>query len=342
MVLSEISIKRPVLATVMSLLIVLVGFLSFTRMAVREYPNIDPPVVSVRTVYKGATAQVMESAITQPLEDSLSGIEGIKTIKSQSREEVSQITITFVAAREIDGAANDVRDRVARIRKNLPAASDNSVVSKIEADAQPILWIALTSDRHSPMEMTDYADRYLTDPLKALPGRGFGDHRRRAQVRHARLARPRAPRGAGADRAGRGGRAESPEPRLSGRAHREHAARIHRAGAHRSALAGRIQQHDHQGGERLSHPPQGRRAAPRPARTRTARSCACAARRRSGWASSSSPPPTRWKWRRPPRRCCRTCRPRSQPGMKMWVAVDTSKFIEASIKSVLRDHHRWR
>ena len=124
----------------------------------------------MRTVYKGATAQVIESAITQPLEDSLSGIEGIKTIKSQSREEVSQITITFVAAREIDGAANDVRDRVARIRKNLPAASDNSVVSKIEADAQPILWIALSSDRHSPMEMSDYADRYLTDPLKALPG----------------------------------------------------------------------------------------------------------------------------------------------------------------------------
>jgi multidrug efflux pump len=170
MVLSDISIKRPVLAIVMSLMIVLVGFLSFTRMAVREYPNIDPPVVSVRTVYKGATAQVIESAITQPLEDSLSGIEGIKTIKSQSREEVSQITITFVAAREIDGAANDVRDRVARIRKNLPAASDNSVVSKIEADAQPILWIALSSDSHSPMEMSDYADRYLTDPLKALPG----------------------------------------------------------------------------------------------------------------------------------------------------------------------------
>jgi multidrug efflux pump len=170
MILSDISIRRPVLATVMSLVIVLVGALSFTRMAVREYPNIDPPVVSVRTVYKGATAAVMESAITQPLEDSLSGIEGIKTIKSQSREEVSQITITFVAAREIDGAANDVRDRVARIRKSLPAASDNSVVSKIEADAQPIMWIALSSDRHTPMDMSDYADRYLTDPLKALPG----------------------------------------------------------------------------------------------------------------------------------------------------------------------------
>ncbi|MBK8016601.1 MAG: efflux RND transporter permease subunit [Betaproteobacteria bacterium] len=170
MVLSDISIKRPVLAIVMSLIIVLVGYLSYTRMAVREYPNIDPPTVSVRTVYKGATAQVMESSITQPLEDSLSGIEGIKTIKSQSREEVSQITVTFVTSREIDGAANDVRDRVARIRKNLPAAADNPVVSKIEADAQPIVWIAFTSDRHTPMELTDFADRYLTDPLKALPG----------------------------------------------------------------------------------------------------------------------------------------------------------------------------
>lgn len=170
MVLSDVSIRRPVLATVMSLLIVLVGYLSYTRMPVREYPNIDPPVVSVRTVYKGATAQVMESAVTQPLEDSLSGIEGIKTIKSQSREEVSQITITFVTSREIDGAANDVRDRVARVRKNIPAAADNPVVSKIEADAQPIVWVALTSGQHSPMEMTDFADRYLTDPLKAIPG----------------------------------------------------------------------------------------------------------------------------------------------------------------------------
>jgi multidrug efflux pump len=170
MVLSDISVQRPVLATVMSLMIVLIGLLSMSTMAVREYPNIDPPVVSVRTVYKGATAQVMESAITQPLEDALSGIEGIKTIKSQSREEVSQITITFVTGRDIEGAANDVRDRVARIRKNLPAASDNPVVSKIEADAQPVMWIGFASDHHTPMELTDYADRYLTDPMKALPG----------------------------------------------------------------------------------------------------------------------------------------------------------------------------
>ena len=170
MILSEISIKRPVLATVMSLVIVLMGFLSYSRMAVREYPNIDPPVVSVRTVYKGATAQVIESAVTQPLEDSLSGIEGIKTIKSNSREEVSQITITFLTSREVDAAAADVRDRVSRIRKQLPATIDEPVVSKIEADAQAIIWIAVTSDHQSPMEITDFADRYLTDPLKAIPG----------------------------------------------------------------------------------------------------------------------------------------------------------------------------
>jgi multidrug efflux pump len=170
MVLSDLSIKRPVLATVMSLVIVLLGFLSYSSMAVREYPNIDPPVVSVRTVYKGATAQVIESAVTQPLEDSLSGIEGIKTIKSNSREEVSQITVTFITSRDVDAAAADVRDRVSRIRKQLPAAIDEPVVSKIEADAQAIIWIAVSSENKSPMEITDYADRYMTDPLKSIPG----------------------------------------------------------------------------------------------------------------------------------------------------------------------------
>ncbi|HWH48877.1 MAG TPA: efflux RND transporter permease subunit, partial [Burkholderiales bacterium] len=170
MVLSDISIRRPVLATVMSLLIVLLGAISFQRLSVREYPNIDPPTVSVRTVYKGATAQVMESVVTTPIEDALSGIEGIKTIKSQSREEVSQITVTFVTGRDVDAAAADVRDRVSRIAYLLPEAVLAPVISKIEADAFPIMWIALVSDRHSPMELTDYADRYLTDPIKALSG----------------------------------------------------------------------------------------------------------------------------------------------------------------------------
>ena len=170
MILSDLSIKRPVLATVMSLMIVLIGAMCFQRLSVREYPNIDPPTVSVRTVYKGATAQVVESVITVPIEDALSGIEGIKTIKSQSREEVSQITVTFVTGRKVDAAAADVRDRVARVAYLLPAAALAPVVAKTEADAFPIMWIALVSDRHTPMELTDYADRYLVDPLKALPG----------------------------------------------------------------------------------------------------------------------------------------------------------------------------
>ena len=125
MVLSDISIKRPVLATVMSLLIVLLGVISFDRLSVREYPKIDPPTVSVRTVYKGATAQVVESVITTPVEDALSGIEGIKTIKSQSREEVSQITVTFVTDRDVEAAANDVRDRVSRVKALLPDQADD-------------------------------------------------------------------------------------------------------------------------------------------------------------------------------------------------------------------------
>ncbi len=170
MVLSDISIKRPVLATVMSLLIVLLGVIAFDRLSVREYPKIDPPIVSVRTVLKGATAQVVESTITTPVEDALSGIEGIKTIKSQSREEVSQITVTFVTDRNVEAAANDVRDRVSRVRGSLPDQADDPVVNKIEADAFPVMWIAVTSDRHTPMELTDYADRYLTDPMKGIPG----------------------------------------------------------------------------------------------------------------------------------------------------------------------------
>jgi multidrug efflux pump len=168
--LPELCIRRPVLATVMSLTVILLGMLSFERLSVREYPKIDTPVVSVRTVYKGASAQVIESQITQPLEDSISGIEGIRTIKSVSREEVSTIGIEFNLTRDPDAAANDVRDRVARARGRLPTEADDSVVSKVEADAQAILWIAFFSARHTPLEITDYADRYIADLFKTLPG----------------------------------------------------------------------------------------------------------------------------------------------------------------------------
>jgi len=170
MFLPELSIRRPVLATVMSLVIVLLGVISFLRLSVREYPKIDTPVVSVRTVYTGAGAQVIESQVTQPLEDSLSGIEGIRTIRSVSREEVSQITVEFIVERNVDAAANDVRDRVSRVRGRLPDEVDEPVVSKIEADAQAILWLAFYSDKHDALFITDYADRYIADAFKSLPG----------------------------------------------------------------------------------------------------------------------------------------------------------------------------
>ena len=170
MLLPQLCIRRPVFATVMSLMIVLLGLISFQRLSVREYPKIDTPVVSVRTVFKGASPQVIESQVTQPLEDSLSGIEGVRTIKSVSREEVSQVTIEFVLERNVDAAANDVRDRVARVKAALPAAADDSVVSKIEADAQAIIWLRLSSDRHDALQISDHADRYVADGLKTLPG----------------------------------------------------------------------------------------------------------------------------------------------------------------------------
>ncbi len=170
MYLPEISIRRPVLATVMSLVLTLLGVISYTRLSVREYPKIDPPVVSVRTVYPGASAEIIESQITRPIESALSGIEGIKVMKSISREEVSQITIEFVLNRDPDAAANDVRDRVARGRATIPQEALESIVQKIEADAQAVVWLAFSSDRHNPLEITDYADRFVKDRLQTLPG----------------------------------------------------------------------------------------------------------------------------------------------------------------------------
>jgi multidrug efflux pump len=154
----------------MSLMLILIGIISYTRLSVREYPNIDPPVISVRTVYPGASAEIIESQVTEPLEGSLAGIEGIRTMKSVSREEVSQITVEFLLERDPEAAANDVRDRVARVRGLLPDEVDEPVVAKIEADAFPIIWIAFSSERHNQMEITDYADRYVKDRLQTLPG----------------------------------------------------------------------------------------------------------------------------------------------------------------------------
>jgi multidrug efflux pump len=170
MKISELCVKRPVFATVLSLAIVLVGLVSYDRLSVREYPKIDPPVVNVETTYAGASAEIMESQVTQVLEESLAGIEGVDFMSSTSRQEQSQINVTFELTRDPEGAAADVRDRVSRVRDRLPDEVDEPVIQKVEADAQPIIYLAFSSDQHSPMEITDYADRYVKDQLQTLSG----------------------------------------------------------------------------------------------------------------------------------------------------------------------------
>ena len=170
MVITDTSIRRPVLATVMNLLLILLGVISYDRLTVREYPNIDLPVVTVETTYPGASASIMESQVTSTLEDSLAGIEGIDFMTSISRSEVSQITITFKLDRDADNAANDVRDRVGRVRGILPEDVEEPVVAKVEADAQPIIWLAMSSDRHDKLEISEVADQIVRDRLQTVNG----------------------------------------------------------------------------------------------------------------------------------------------------------------------------
>jgi multidrug efflux pump len=167
---SEICVRRPVFATVLSLLVFLLGLVAYERLNVREYPNIDPPVVNVETSYQGANAAIIETQVTQILEESLAGIEGVDFISSISREEASQITVNFRLNRDPDAAAADVRDRVSRVRGQLPDEIDEPVIQKVEADAQPIIYLAFSSDQHSALDITDYADRYVKDQLQTLPG----------------------------------------------------------------------------------------------------------------------------------------------------------------------------
>jgi multidrug efflux pump len=170
MTLSDICIKRPVFATVLSLVIMLVGLIAYSRLAVRELPKIDEPIVNVTTTYRGASADVIESQVTKPLEDSLSGIEGVDVMTSTSRSEQSDITVRFKLSRDPDSAAADVRDKVARVRGRLPQAIDEPVIAKTEADAFPILFIAFASDRHTQVQQSDYANLYIRPRLATLPG----------------------------------------------------------------------------------------------------------------------------------------------------------------------------
>jgi multidrug efflux pump len=181
MLLPEICIKRPVFATVLSLIILLVGLISYTRLSVREYPRIDEPVVSVQTTYRGASAEVVESQVTKPLEDSLAGIEGVEVMTSQSRSEISQINVRFTLKRDPDSAAADVRDKVARARGKLPDTIDEPIIAKVEADSNPIIYIAVEAGSLSTLEASDYVKRYIQPRLSVLPGaadvRVFGERR---------------------------------------------------------------------------------------------------------------------------------------------------------------------
>jgi multidrug efflux pump len=172
MKLSDISIKRPVLAIVMSLTIVLFGIIAFTQLPVREYPDIDPPIISVVTLYRGASPNVVETEITDILEEQFATLEGVKTIKSASRGEGSVITIEFELNRDVNEAANDVRDRVSRIRGSLPQEIEDPVISKVDANAQAIVWLALSSKSRTQLELSDFADRILKEKIQRIPGVG--------------------------------------------------------------------------------------------------------------------------------------------------------------------------
>ena len=170
MTLSDLSVRRPVLATVFSLIIIAFGAISFSRLALRELPDVDRPIVSISATYPGASAQVVENQITRPIEDQLSGIDGIDVINSTSRDGRSSISIEFTLERDLEDATNDVRNAVDRARSLLPADIDDPVIRKADADADAIIWFSLESTTLDRMALTDYADRYIVDQLGVLDG----------------------------------------------------------------------------------------------------------------------------------------------------------------------------
>ena len=170
MKLSDISIQRPVLASMMSLGLILFGVIGISRLPVRELPDVDPPIVNVTTVLPGASAAVVEAQVTELLEESITSIEGIRTISSESRQQVSSITVEFDLARSIDLAAQDVRDRVARVRGTLPDDIEEPIIAKQDANAQPVLWVALFSDRYSTLELTSMGENVIKDRLQTING----------------------------------------------------------------------------------------------------------------------------------------------------------------------------
>ncbi len=170
MLLSDLSIKRPVFASVLSLLLVAFGLVSYTRLSLREYPDIDPPVVTITVSYPGASASIVETRITQVIENRISGIEGVDFIESSSEDGRARITLEFTVDRDIDAATNDVRDRVSGVADDLPEEADPPEVSKANSDDEVIVWYSLVSDTKTVPELTDYAERYLVEHFSVIDG----------------------------------------------------------------------------------------------------------------------------------------------------------------------------
>ena len=181
MKLSDVAIGRPVLASMASAALVLFGVIGYSRLSVREFPDVDPPVISVTTTLPGANAQVVETAVTDILEEELSTIQGLRTLTSVSQEEFSLITLEFTLDRPVDVAAQDVRDKVSRVRGRLPQDILEPVIAKQEADAQPFIYLALSGANYDLMQLSDVADRMVKTRLQSLPGVGsaqiFGERR---------------------------------------------------------------------------------------------------------------------------------------------------------------------
>jgi len=167
---SDVSVQRPVFATVVSLILVILGLLAYTRLSVRELPEVESPVVSIETTYRGAAADVVETKITQVIEERVSGLEGVTKITSQSVDGRSSINLEFVPDRDVDEAANDVRDRVARVSAQLPPEADPPEVGKVDFNSEPVIWLNLSSNTLNVLELTDYAERVLSERLGVLPG----------------------------------------------------------------------------------------------------------------------------------------------------------------------------
>ena len=185
MLISDVSVRRPVFAAVISLILVIVGAISASSMTIREYPDIQRPVVSVETNYRGAAADIVERRVTQLIENQIAGIAGIRKISSSSADGRSEVSIEFSRDRDIDAAANDVRERVARTLDNLPEEADPPEITKDQAGSGATMWIRVTSNTRSLMEVSDFAERYLVDALSIVDGvaRVRGSGRRQPAMR---------------------------------------------------------------------------------------------------------------------------------------------------------------